>query len=429
MKITKPAALKDMRLSWILNIGAWMSYAAAYVGRYNFSAALASIVKSGVMTKPEGGVISTVFFFCYGTGQIIMGYISDRLPARRMVTVGLFASAAVNLLMTTVESPTLMAVIWGLNGIAQSMLWAPILCILTNELHPDLRMKAGVMIASSPLVGTLTAYFAAALTASIDWRLIFVISGCIVALAAVVWLCICGYVSHKSPDTVTVDTKKTVSDSSSAQTAAGEKTKNILITSGIVFMILPVIMHGMLKEGIGTWVPTMITETYGASPTFSIFISMILPIINLSGVFIAMFVFSRFAHENEMLAAAMMIGVASLPLISLLLIGRMPAVIAVVMMSIVTSLMHGFNHLLLTMASMRFGKAGRAGSMTGMLNCVTYAGCAISGYGFGALAETFGWQGTVWFWIAIAVVASCLSMTAVRRWRRFLDGLKNQENS
>ncbi len=428
MKITKPAALKSMRLSWILNIACWMAYAAAYVGRYNFSAALASIVSSGVMTKPEGGVVSTVFFFCYGAGQIVMGYISDRLPARRMVTAGLFTSAVFNLLMTAVESPTLMAVIWGLNGIAQSMLWAPILCILTNELHPDLRIKAGVMIASSPLVGTLTAYFFAALTASTGWRPIFVISGCIVALAAAAWVCVCGYLSHVSPETVTIDTK-TASAAAAQQAASGAKAKNILVLSGIAFMILPVIMHGMLKEGIGTWVPTMITETYGASPTFSIFISMILPVINLSGVFIAMFVFSRFAHENEMLAAAMMIGFSALPLISLLFIGRMPAVIAVVMMSVVTSLMHGFNHLLLTMASMRFGKAGRAGSMTGILNCVTYAGCAISGYGFGALAETFGWQGTVWFWIGIAVVASCLSMTAVGRWRRFLDGMKNQENS
>ena len=81
--------------------------------------------------------------------------------------------------------------------------------------------------------------------------------------------------------------------------------------------------------------------------------------------------------------------------------------------------MHGFNHLLLTMASMRFRKAGRAATTTGMLNSVTYLGSAVSGYGFGALAEGFGWQGSIWFWIGIASLAAALSYTAVRRWSNF----------
>nr|MBQ4317583.1 MFS transporter [Clostridia bacterium] len=417
----KPAPLRDIKLSRVLFAMCWCAYAAAYTGRLNLSAAIATIVDGGIMDKAETGIISTVFFFCYGAGQIVMGYIADRLNARKMIGIGVLGSAAMNALMTLYPSPLYMSLVWGLNGIFQSMLWAPILYIISNEICEETRVRAGVLIASSPLVGTLVAYFAAALTANIDWRGVFLISSATLILMGVVWFVSIGYITKKAPETVEVEAR----GKAKAQTADGNGTKvigggkNLFVYSGLALMLIPVMLHGMLKEGIATWVPTMITETYGSSPAFSIFISAVLPIINLSGVFIAMFIYGKVTKENEILSSAIVMSIAILPLFLLLLIGRIPSFVAVILLASVTTLMHGFNHLLLTMASMRFRKAGRAATTTGMLNSVTYGGCAISGYGFGALAEGIGWQGSVWIWIGIAAVAAVVCFGAVRRWTRF----------
>jgi len=423
----KPAPLTDMKLSRLLFVMCWIGYAAAYTGRLNLSAAIATIVDGGIMDKAETGIISTVFFFCYGAGQIVMGFIADRLNARKMIGIGLCGSALMNILMSLYASPFYMAVVWGLNGILQSMLWAPILYIITNELVESTQMRAGVLIASSPLAGTLVAYFAAALTAELDWRAIFIISGCTLIVTGILWFVLIGYITKKSPATVTVDTnavraaKAQSGSASSGKPVLSNGSQSLIVWSGIAIMLFPVMLHGMLKEGISTWVPTMITETYGASPAFSIFISMVLPIINLSGVFIAMFIYNRMAKHNEILAAAMIMTAAAVPLFLLLFIGKIPSIAAVVLLAAVTTSMHGFNHLLLTMASMRFRRAGRAATTTGMLNSVTYLGSAISGYGFGALAEGLGWQGSIWVWICIAGVAAIFSYSAVRRWKRFAD--------
>ena len=41
-----------------------------------------------------------------------------------------------------------------------------------------------------------------------------------------------------------------------------------------IFIILPAdAIHGAIKEGITTWVPTMITEVYSTAPSFSVFLS------------------------------------------------------------------------------------------------------------------------------------------------------------
>jgi len=428
MKVIKPAPLRDIKLSRMLFAMCWIGYAAAYVGRLNLSAAIATIVDGGIMDKAETGIISTVFFFCYGAGQIVMGFIADRLDARKMIGIGLVGSAAMNVLMSLYPSPVYMALVWGMNGFLQSMLWAPILYIITNELVESTRVRAGVLIASSPLVGTLVAYAAAAVTANLDWRLIFIISGSVLVVTGIAWFSVVGYVTKKSPEKIEVDLNARRAQKAQPQsgtTKAQAPRRGLMISSGLAIMLLPVMLHGMLKEGISTWVPTMITETYGSSPAFSIFISMVLPIINLSGVFIAMFIYDKLTKKHEILSAAIIMTFAIVPLTLLLFIGRIPSVIAVVLLAAVTTSMHGFNHLLLTMASMRFGKTGRAATTTGMLNSVTYLGSAVSGYGFGALAEGFGWQGSIRFWICIAALAAVLSYTAVRSWSRFsreIDG-------
>lgn len=46
----------------------WTAYAAAYVGRYNYSAVMAAITAEGVLSLPAAGAVSTGYFVCYAVG-------------------------------------------------------------------------------------------------------------------------------------------------------------------------------------------------------------------------------------------------------------------------------------------------------------------------------------------------------------------------
>lgn len=56
--------------------------------------------------------------------------------------------------------------------------------------------------------------------------------------------------------------------------------------SGASVICVGVLVQGMLKDGVSSWVPTLITEKYDVSASFSLLLSAIMPIINLSGAWI-----------------------------------------------------------------------------------------------------------------------------------------------
>lgn len=399
----------------------WLCFAAytsAYCGRLNYSAAIAAITDSGALTKSAAGIASTVFFFVYGACQLLMGLLADRFPARKMLSIGVSGSFLVNLTMAMVPASAI-PFVWGFNGLFQSMLWAPILSIIAGEIRPEMRDFAAVAIAPSCPVGTLLAYLISATTVSTSWRLSFLIPAILLGVFGFLMIAGFRYLERRHPAEDDEEGAAPEAKTSAAAPVKAVRIAPLLVTSGVVCMIVPIMLHGMLKEGIATWVPTMITETYTMAPSFSILISTVLPVVNLSGVFVAMWIFRHIAREHEIVGATIMMTAALIPLTVLLFIGRIPAFVAVILLACVTSLMHGFNQLTMTLVPMRFGRLGRTASVAGILNCTTYAGCAISGYGFGALAETFGWQNTVKFWIGIALASALLCLTAIRRWKRF----------
>ena len=46
----------------------WAAYAAADVGRYNYSAVMSAITAEGTLTLSAAGAVSTGYFVCYAAG-------------------------------------------------------------------------------------------------------------------------------------------------------------------------------------------------------------------------------------------------------------------------------------------------------------------------------------------------------------------------
>lgn len=125
---------KILSAGTLIFIACWAAYCASYLGRINYTAALTAIVADGVFSKSHAGLIGTVYFFCYGAGQIFSGILGDRVSPYKMVGTGLVGTVCANILMPLcAKSYIVMSVVWGLNGIVQSMLWTPILYIISTS--------------------------------------------------------------------------------------------------------------------------------------------------------------------------------------------------------------------------------------------------------------------------------------------------------
>ena len=166
----------------------WFAYSMSYIGRLNFSACMAEIAAEGSLTKAYLGSIGTGFLACYGAGQLVNGLIGDRISPKYMVGIGLFGAGFANIIMGVNSAPGLMFFIWCANGWFHSMLWSPIVRILSEWLPKANQSKAGVNISATIPFGTIASYTLSSVILSLaGWRTVFVVDGALLVAASVVW--------------------------------------------------------------------------------------------------------------------------------------------------------------------------------------------------------------------------------------------------
>lgn len=324
--------LDDVKKSRLVVIALWIIYACAYFGRTCYSAAIASIVSDGIYTKSEIGLVGTAFFICYGAGQILSGIAGDRVNPFAMVLLGAIGSCACCFSMAFTKSLALMATIWGTNGIFQSMLWAPLLRIFSQTISSELREKAVLNIALSLPVGTVCAYLLSTIIIKYSsWTNIFICGGSVI-LAAFIFGLLSLLSAEKCMVRTIVKNERTDKNTKSGFVP-------VSISSGLLIIVIPSFLHGMMRDGITNWVPTMITEEYGVLPSFSVFLTVVLPIFNAFGAYIIMPLYRKLGC-NEMKTAGICGIFALIPMVLLLFIGKMPVVVSIILLALTTMSMY-----------------------------------------------------------------------------------------
>ena len=404
--------LDNVKKSRLIVIALWIIYASAYFGRTCYSAAIASIVSSGIYIKIEIGLVGTAFFFCYGTGQIISGIAGDRVNPFGMVLFGALGSSVCCFSMAFTKSLALMAVIWGANGIFQSMLWAPLLRIFSQTISSELREKAVLNIALSLPVGTVCAYLLSTIIIKYSsWNNIFICGGSVI-LATFIFGLLSVLSAEKCMIRTIVKNERTDKNTKSGFVP-------VIISSGLLIIVIPSFLHGMMRDGITNWVPTMITEEYGVLPSFSVFLTVVLPIFNAFGAYIIMPLYKKLGC-NEMKTAGICAAFAIIPMLCLLFVGRIPVIISIILLALTTMLMYSLNYLIISRVPVRFAESGHTSSVTGLLNSFAYIGCAVSSYGFGAVSQKSGWSTVIVIWIISALLTSLFKILSNKKWNKFI---------
>lgn len=419
----KYANLESPKHSKLLFAACFVVYSASYIGRINYSAALVAIVSEGLFTKSQAGIIGSVFFIFYGACQVLWGYLGDKVSPFKMIITGTLFAAIFNFAFSYCESYLTMAVIWGLNGISHSMLWSPILRILSNVINKDLRAKSCLNLSLSLPLGTILAYLISSLIIKyFGWKYVF--SAASFILIAAMGFFILVLLIIRPHLTLTASPSPNVKAQSFGDVHR-KKLLTLLISSGLIFAILPTALHGVIKEGITTWVPTMVSETYGTSASFSIFLMIFLPIFNASGAYLIYPIYNSIMKKNEITTAAFCMLFAVIPITALLLMDKTAPIISVILMAMVTTATHAFNYMLITLVPVKFALFGKTATVTGIMNSSAYAGCAASTYGFGLIAEKLGWQMIVYIWLCLSFITFIICISLARRWRIFNKSMED----
>ncbi|NLY96856.1 MAG: MFS transporter [Clostridiaceae bacterium] len=381
-------------------------YFSSYMTRINYGAAVAEIILSLGITKAMASMAVTGSFITYGAGQIFSGVVGDHIKPKTMIFFGLLVTSLCNAVMSTLSNVYVMTVIWCINGFAQSMLWPPLTRIMSENLSADEYRKTCTAVSVSASAATISIYLIVPLCITLSgWRSVFILSAAFAVVSGLVWVF--------SVDKLTVASQESNEERNAKPALSFGHFLTFVLRSGLLPVVTVIFLHGILRDGITTWMPSYINDIYRFGTSLSILNTAILPVFSSISFLIASRLFQ--AVKNEVKASAILWIVGLFCSFLLIFVYKSQAVVSVLMMAILTGCMHGINLLLIGVFPARFKNSGRVSSASGILNAFTYGGSALSSYGIAALSDHFGWQITIITWCAIALLGTVLSFISVKK--------------
>lgn len=373
------------------------AYFISYITRINFAAVISEMVNVTAFSKTQLSLAITGISVTYGAGQIISGICGDRISPKKLVLFGITLSSAMNLLIPFCTDAWQMTAVWCVNGFAQSFMWPPIVALLTILLPSEAYSRATVRISWGSSLGTIFVYLASPLFIHISgWKTVFFVSAAAGFIMAVVWQCLC----------------PSVSPVSRKRGEGGNKKSAISVFSPLMLCImLAIVLQGALRDGVTTWMPSYISETYNLSSIISILTGVLLPIFSLVCFHLSEKLYQKI-FTNPLKCAGIIFAAGAFSSLMIQIFTGTSAAMSVIFSAALTGCMHGVNLMLICMIPAYFKKSGNVSTISGVLNSCTYVGSAVSTYGIAYISDNLGWGATLLSWTAIAVLGTvvCLAV-------------------
>ncbi|MDR3753410.1 MAG: MFS transporter [Terracidiphilus sp.] len=174
------------KLRWQILESTFIGYAAFYLVRNNLPVVSKEMGQALVLSKDQIGDMLALMVAVYGLGRFVMGSLSDRSNPRYFMALGLLATAACNFAFAAVHSYPAHLALWGLNGLAQSMGWAP--CGRSLSHWYSVRERGtifGVWNLAQNVGGGLIGVIAAYSAEWFGWRSAFYVPGILATICAI----------------------------------------------------------------------------------------------------------------------------------------------------------------------------------------------------------------------------------------------------
>lgn len=121
---SKNTSKKFEKYAWLVLLSFGFMYLFFYNGRQNINLVMTQMAEDLGSTTTALGVVSSTLFWCYAFGQLINGRLGAFWGYKRFMIIGVIASAVLNVVISFQHSIPVIAVLWGLNGFFQSMVWS-----------------------------------------------------------------------------------------------------------------------------------------------------------------------------------------------------------------------------------------------------------------------------------------------------------------
>jgi OPA family glycerol-3-phosphate transporter-like MFS transporter len=376
-----------------------ITYAAFYMGRYNFNVVKGTLGTQFHLDKGQMGIIATAGFWTYAAAVIFNGPLADRFGGRRAILLGAAGSALINLLIGGLflggwETKIIvgMSLLYSVNMYFQSFGALSVVKVNSAWFHVKERGFFGgifgIMISSGYFLaisvgGWILAHF--------SWYAVFLIPSVVLAVIGVsdfLWV-------RDRPS------EAGFADFDTADASAGDSTpvdfsyvaKKVFTNPVLLTIAGAEFCTGFVRQGLMLYFAEYLAEVHHVPPGSELFwwAGIFVTGGGIAGGLLCGWMSDRVFQSRRAPVAFIFY---MMQIVSFLLLGYATgAHFAVFLIGFCCMWIFGVHGMLSGTASMDFGGQKAAATAAGMLDGIQYVASGFTGYGLGSILKTYGWDG------------------------------------
>lgn len=384
-------------------------YAAFYFLRMSFSVTMLSVEDYFNVSKVDIGFLITVQALLFGIGKTLWGALSDRLNARYFLSLGLFFSSLISILLSFAPNFNIVAILWIASGCFLSMGSGPCVKLLAYWFSAEERAtKWAVWNTSQQIGAAISVIFSSYILMNNGWRGVFYYTGIIGIFSSFIVL----LRLRDTPKTLGLPTVEEYKGHDISEIISDfdhslfEIIRDKLVKNKRVWILCAANMFFYIfRMGLLQWAPTLLREFKGSSIEGAAFRTAMFDAASIfGGIFLSYLSDKVFKGKRSPVAFFSVITLSVLLYLLLVVPVNQKNLHSLLMISI------GFfitcPQILIGVAAADFSSTRVAATANGLVGLFGYIGAAISGVGVGYIAESFGWTWVFYSFILSAVICA-----------------------
>lgn len=378
-----------------------ISYLAVYVARNVLSTVTPQMVEGGEFTKEYIGEISSLFFIFYAIGQLLNGFLGDKIKARYMLSIGLLFAGIVNFAFPYIlHLAGIAKLAYGVTGFFLSMIYAPMTKLVAENTMPQYTTKCSLGYSLASYLGSP---MAGAIAAILSWKSVFVASS--IALIVMAIVCFTSIFYLEKSGVVIHNRYKELKEVKKKKTDLIGTVKTLLKRRIVLFALIS-ILTGVVRTTVVFWLPTYFSEHLGYAPKTSAAIFTVATLAISLTVFLSVAVYKLF--KQNLYSTVLVTFLASALFFLFVYLVEQPVInIIFIVLGVMSA--NAAATMLWSMYCPSLHDTGMVSAATGFLAFIGYVASSASSTLFANAATTIGWGNLILVWsglMALGVVVT-----------------------
>lgn len=383
---------KNTQKAWRIGSFCIATYLASYVTRNILSVSTPEMIKEAFFTKEYTGLLSSICFIFYAAGQLINGFIGDRVHPKYMIIMGLGISSVSTFVVPIFDNRILHFTAFALIGFGLSMLRGPLMKVISENTAATHARMICTLFSMAGFAGPL---IASILSIFFKWRAVFTATGVISVIITVLAVAAITTLEKRGEIKFVPKYDKGI---------AG--ILNVFKLEDFIFYMLISSIGEIAGSSITFWIPTYTTEHLGFSNDAASTIYSVVSFSTLFTPFITLLIYEKLIRNGIKLALVMYVisavffiavrfTAAPVLNVSMLIIAKVAAAAAssIVWSAYIPGL----------------ARSGKVSSANGVIDAAGYAMASLANVLFSTFVGRLGWGGIVNMWYIIMLIGAAVS--------------------